>query len=433
MGGAEHLGETVEGLLRGNESFAAYQRHVFGPIIDVRLDGRRIGDLPPTLGFTREVGKSVDEVVSVANVLVSQGHSDVALLKGEGPDFVAQTSAGRLLIEHTRAFTGYQEGSQGYLNRGMTGYRETSDYAAAVGNLSILISMERSAQAVTPIEAIEDPRPRGFLSKADAQKIMLEIRDLGVAGYFAAHADGEEHLIADTDAKTLAKYRATISASEALAPATRGIQLCFRMWKPGRMSLLDGCLVALEDKLEAVKRYVDAPDWLVIQVIDGGGEWAYDLADGAPEALGPFRKVLILYWHLWQPYVASWTFEGDKIVTDIPVLPPVPDMTDHRLHAWAQAVDDAMEERSVAAIVAANGDADVPKRFSSPIQIEWYRRWRGRFPWVTCVSNGNGIRMRFWIAGDWDRGEVVDVDREDVGEAADKIWAFIVVDGDTGS
>jgi len=37
--------ETVDALLRGNQSFAAYQSHVFAPIVDVRLDGQRIGDL----------------------------------------------------------------------------------------------------------------------------------------------------------------------------------------------------------------------------------------------------------------------------------------------------------------------------------------------------------------------------------------------------
>jgi len=95
----------------------------------------------------------------VANVLLLEDYGDVALMKGESPDFVAETSKGRLLIEHTRALTGYQEGSQGYLSRGMVAYRETAPYATAVGNLSILLTMERSAEDVTPIEALEDPRP----------------------------------------------------------------------------------------------------------------------------------------------------------------------------------------------------------------------------------------------------------------------------------
>ena len=157
--------ETIEALLRGNQSFAAYQSHVFGPILDVRLDGQRIGDLPPTLGFTRDVDKSIGEVVSVANVLVQQGCTDVALTKGESPDFVADTSTGRLLIEHTRALTGYQEGSQGFLTRGMAAYRETAPYAAAVGNLSILLTPERSAEPVTPVEALHDPSPRGYITE----------------------------------------------------------------------------------------------------------------------------------------------------------------------------------------------------------------------------------------------------------------------------
>jgi hypothetical protein len=417
--------ETVDALLRGNQSFAAYQSHVFAPIVDVRLDGQRIGDLPPTLGFTRDVDKSVGEVVSVANVLLLEDYGDVALMKGESPDFVAETSKGRLLIEHTRALTGYQEGSQGYLSRGMVAYRETAPYATAVGNLSILLTMERSAEDVTPIEALEDPRPRGYISKSDAQKMMTEIRELAAAGYFAAHADGEQHTVADADAKTLAKYRATVQASEALPPGSPGIQLAFRMWKPGKMSLLDGCVFALEEKFETVEGYAEKPDWLVIQVMDNGGEWAYDLTAGLPESLGPFRKVLVLYWHLWEPYVATWTVEGDTIVAEVPELAPIPDDTDHRLHEWARAVDDAIRERRMTAILAASCDADVPKRSSTPKQVDWHRRWRGRYPWVTCMSNRDSIRMRFWMADDWDGGEIVDMDPAAIGEAADRIWTFV--------
>jgi hypothetical protein len=425
--------ETIDALLRDNQSFAAYQGRVFGPIVDVRLDGHRIGDLPPTLGFTRDADQSVGEVVSVANVLVLQGYADVALTKGESPDFIAETSVGRLLIEHTRALTGYQEGSQGYLNRGMAAYREAPPHAAAVGNLSILLTMERSAEAVTPLEALEDPRPRGYITKSDAQRMMAEIRGLGAAGYFAAHADGEQHTIADADAKTLAKYRATVQASEALPPGSPGIQLAFRMWKPAKMSLLDGCVFALEEKFETVEKYAERPEWLVIQVMDNGGEWAYDLTVGLPETLGPFRKVLILYWHLGEPYVATWTAEGDTIVAEVPKLAPIPDDTDHRLHDWAGAVDEAMRERRMTAMLAANSNTDIPKRCTSPKQVEWYRRWRGRYPWVTCMSNGDSIRMRFSMADNWDGGEVVDVNPNDIAEAADRVWAFVFPSVDAAS
>lgn len=423
---AQGQAETIDALLRNDQAFAAYQGQEFEPIVDVRLDGRRIGDFSPTLGFTRDVDKSVGEVVSVANVLVAQGYAEIALSKGESPDFAAETPAGRLLIEHTRALTGYQEGSQGYLNRGMALYRETEAYSEAVGNLSILLVMERSAEPVTPIEALEDPRPRGHISKTDAQRMMAEIRRLGAAGYFAALADGKQHAIADGDAEMLAKYRVTVQASEALPPATPGIQLAFRMWKPGKMSLLDGCAFALEEKFEAVEGYANKPDWLVIQVIDNGGEWSYDLADGVPESLGPFSKVLVLYWHLWQPFVATWTAEGDGITSEVRELPPILDTTDHRLHAWAKEVNEAMQRRRLAAIIAAGSDDDVPKQCFYPTQVDWYRRWRGRFPWVTSVSNGERIRMRFWMADNWEGGEVLDMDPTDIEGAAGRIWAFVV-------
>ena len=312
-------GETIDALLRV-PGFAAYEGPMYRDIIGIRLDGlnlrrvgERIGDLPPDFGFINDIRNSRLEVISVANVLVSQGLQDTTLVKRERPDFVAETPAGRILIEHTRAFTGYQEGSIDYLFRGMASLRGDAGFMSAIGDLNVIVTIERSATYVAPLEALEDPRPKGFLGKRDAQNILAEFRRLAEAGYFCQRAGSPRQHVSDVDAPTLAKFRSTIQVDEDTSPESVGVHVGMHMWKPGKMSLLEACLWNIDEKTEAVGKYPEVPDWLVIQVVDLGGEWVYDLADRIPDTLGPFRKVFVLYWHDWRRYVASWSADADGI------------------------------------------------------------------------------------------------------------------------
>lgn len=86
----------------------------------LRRTGRRIGELPPDFGLTEDVENGSQEIVTVANVLAFRGYPTVTLAKRERPDFEVNMPDGPLYIEHTRAFTGYQRGSEKNLHEGVS-------------------------------------------------------------------------------------------------------------------------------------------------------------------------------------------------------------------------------------------------------------------------------------------------------------------------
>jgi hypothetical protein len=53
--------------------------------------------------------------------------------------------------------------------------------------------------------------------------------------------------------------------------------------------------------------------------------------------------------------------------------------------------------------------------------------------WVTCESNDERVRAYFWTEGEWENRRTEDLDPNDLANAAERIWNFIVPGVDTAS
>jgi hypothetical protein len=168
--------DTIDALMQ-IPGFAAYEGNAFRRILDIVLDGdkllqtgRRIGDLPYDFGLTEDVRNAREEIISVANVAALLGSPTSTVVKGERPDFSIVMPAGTFAAEHTRAFTGYQKGSEEQFYRDVQSLNGDADLRTKIGNLSILLTVERSAVERTPVEVIEDPVPQGFIGTATFER-----------------------------------------------------------------------------------------------------------------------------------------------------------------------------------------------------------------------------------------------------------------------
>jgi hypothetical protein len=258
--------------------------------------------------------------------------------------------------------------------------------------------------------------------------MLAEIRTLVDNGYFQSRAGTGSQVIATAGAPTLEKFRATADVDEAISAEHVGIHPSVRMWKPGQLSLFAECVERIADKTKKAAKYTSMPEWLIIQVVAPPDVFAYDLSEHEMKSLGPFQKVFVLHWHIdGLPYLANWTVGADgAIVPDIPELAIIEEPYDEPLHEWADAVERVLEPRRILAWLKAGSGDEVPKRTTSPLGVQWYRRWHGRYPWVTCESNGERIRAYFWTEGDWANRETADVDPDEVAGTAEQIWDFIV-------
>ena len=225
--------------------------------------------------------------------------------------------------------------------------------------------------------------------------MVAEIREPANRGYFQSLVGNGTQAVVVDSFPTLAKFRATVDVDTAAAEAHIGIQVFTRLWKPGRLSLFSACFKCIEDKASKVSKYPITPDWLVIQAVAPPDIFAFDLAQYEMKTLGPFKKVFILYPYIdGRFYLATYIVDADrKIKAEIPELPEIEDPNDEPLHDWAAAVDETLEPRRIQIWLADHSDVNVPKMTCSPMQVQWYRKWMGPHPWVTC----NRVSLKYLI------------------------------------
>jgi len=342
---------TISELLK-IPGFAVYQGAAYRDIVDIIVDGkklrwpgRRIGDLPPDFGLTEDILNGPGEIASVANVLAFLGFPDATLIKDERPDFFVDISGGRVGIEHTRAFTGYQEGSEDRFYEGIAELRADTVFGSMVEGLTISLVIERSPVARTPIDVLENPEPQGFLGNRDVAEIIAQLRALADRGYFRGLIGEGRQAVAVDDAPTLLKFRATIDVDVPTSAIDAGLYASITMWKPGRMSLFKALCLNIVDKTEKAAKYPILPDWLVIQVVAPPDVFDYDLADNVMPDLGPFKKVFVVYPHVdGQMYFAVYTAcAGGTVNAEIPGLAVMEIPDDAELRERASAVQRVLE------------------------------------------------------------------------------------------
>jgi hypothetical protein len=432
-------GRTIDELLQV-PGFAAYQGSAYRGIVDIVLDGkklrwpgRRIGDLPTNFGLTEDLINGPGEIMSVANVLAFLGHPNTTLIKDERPDFFVDMPDGRVGIEHTRAFTGYQKGAEDRFYEGIVELRADVDFRGKIDGLAISLVIERSHIVRTPIDVLENPEPEGFIGNRDVTDIMAQLRALADRGYFQALVGRGRQAVTADDAPALVKFHATVDVDVPASEVDAGLNAWITMWKPGRMSLFKALGLNIVDKTEKATKYPVQPDWLVVQVVAPPEVFDYDLADHPMSSLGPFKKVFVVYPHIdGHMYFAVYSAAADGTIrAEIPELPILELPYDAELHEWAKAVEHALELRRIGAYLKGKSDDGVPKMTSDPMQVQWYRKWLGPYPWVLCQTREDRIAMCFWNADNWDGRHVECVDPDDIDGAAERIWDFIVPKGDT--
>jgi hypothetical protein len=402
--------------------FAAYQGPYYGAILNLRLNGKRIGLLPPHLGLNQT---DRAETIAVGNVLVCKGIFDANLIKRERPDFDVVTFDSRLYVEHTRVFPGCQSDSAEFARNEVGALMSDAEFAANLGHQTAVITIDHSAVPVTPIEAVAEPCPLEHVSKNEARAMVREIQDLAATGFFSRACGGPTIEIKPHEGKTLAKYRAECVVGVATSPQHVGLSLMTRRFMPGKVSLFEVVQRQIEKKRADAREYLVTPDWLVVQVVQQADEFSYDLGEDTQYELSPYRKVLVVHWHAGQPYVAEWTAEPDGNVSiKIPDLPEIVQPSDEPLPAWARRVYDALDRSRIQAL-RENEPHRQAEMTLDPLTVQWYRKWMGPNPWVMCSTHEGMIRMRFWIAGDWEGRETIDVDPDDIEAAAERIWNFL--------
>lgn len=423
----------IRDLISTDASFAAYEGPFFRPILDIQLNGTAIGDLDSkTLGLPDCTALDREEIVSVANVLAVVGYADANMEKaarGHAPDFLVESPrAGKLYVEHTRAVHEcVNDSAHLFLHDAATLTQDTT-FAAAIDGLIILVTVEHSAIPVGPLDALTRSCPGEHMTRREASSALAELRTLAASGYFKAVCGAERaSLIPGDKAPTLARFRAEAHVGPKLDGSSGTFQPSSRRYMPRRMSLWELCRGALGKKTLPPPGYVTAkspPAALVIHVTVGTHELDYDLDEHETPDITPFKHVGIALWHNWSLIVAGWSRSEDGgLRTFAPPLPPIPDATDHDLHAWADDVEDLLLSRWYREGLSGQR---LPNIFITPVQVMWYRKWFGPGRWVNCERSSDKIIAQFWFAADRANVDTRTFAINEPLAASEAIWQFVV-------
>src|SRR5579863_9017616 len=152
---------TIDQLLRSDASFAAYEGWRYGPILNLRLDGKRIGTLPSDFGFgdlhqPDVARKKADELLAVANTLVTLGTTIADLHPSERPDFIVSIASGsELLIEVTDVVSPCRNDSvKNVMHEVRQAVESDSSLKGALKGRSVLVTLQHTATEILPMDAL---------------------------------------------------------------------------------------------------------------------------------------------------------------------------------------------------------------------------------------------------------------------------------------
>jgi len=420
---------SIEDRLKNDESFAAYEGFKFEAILNLSLEGKRIGDLPADLAlFARfppnSAQQKLDETIALANVLRAVGFTEANLQLRERPDFLVQTPKQTLLVEVAEVLPGCQRDSVNLIQRAVSDALVSDmTLSSKLGNLVILLTIQHTATAVGPLEALSADCPGDHVSKSDARAMGEEILGLVSIGYFGGIPRNTKTPIPESAAKKLAKYHATAYVGSAVNGQPPGVTIFSTRFTPRQTSLYYAVVEQLNEKREQVKTYQDRTDWLVLCAVEKGGRFEYDL-NGKSFDIEPFKAVFLIIWRSWTPYVAAWRAADGAVKPTIPSLPDerAESGEDRSFHEWAKSVDATLLK-----LARSNKHARL-KLFLSPVSAQWYQQWLGPYRWATCErrrGQPGKVRLLLWTNGAWEGRQDSTHEMKDVDLIASLIWGYL--------
>jgi len=257
------------------------QRPSFTAAADVRVDGVRLGEIPPVmLTASRNefrFAKTTLETRILAHALTAAGYRDLDVHKREGPDFAVRLGDGRTI--HVEVAELHEPISAEWSNNTARVHIEANDALDAD-------QAQQQKLAGTQLEF----KMRALPTSANARRIASEIGRYIAAGAFE-----------DVPERTLA----TIDGTYPLMAAHMRVY-----WAPLRKSRHNLAvqadahsfdelgLVSVAEKVLTRKRsltYEVRPEWLVLGVTDSRGSFGASVAHFArhPPAIAPFERVFI--------------------------------------------------------------------------------------------------------------------------------------------
>ncbi len=257
------------------------QRSSFTAAADVRVDGVRLGEIPPAmLTASRNefrYDKPTLETRILAHALTTAGYRDLDVHKRERPDFGVRLEDGRTI--HVEVAELHEPMSAEWSNNTARVHIEANDALDAD-------TAQQQKLAGTQLEL----KIRALPTSANARRIASEIGRYIAAGAFE-----------DAPARTLA----TIDGTYPLMAAHVRVYRAPLRGSRGHLAVQADAhsfdelgLVSVAEKVLTRKRaltYEVQPEWLVLGVTDSRGTFGASVAYFAqhPPAIAPFERVLI--------------------------------------------------------------------------------------------------------------------------------------------
>lgn len=184
---------TIDQLL-SDASFAAYEGWRYGPIVNLRLNGKRIGTLPSDFGFggvyqADAARKKADELLAVGNTLVTLGMTIADLRPSERPDFIVSIASGsELLVEVADVVSPCRNDSvKNVMQEVHQAVESNSSLKGALEGRSVFVTLQHTATTILPMDALTDDCPGDHINRSASRKLVTEIVDFIRRGDIATH------------------------------------------------------------------------------------------------------------------------------------------------------------------------------------------------------------------------------------------------------
>lgn len=273
---------TMDALI-ANGRMNPRQQPAFAAAADVRVDGVRLGEIPPVMLTSSpnefRYDKTTLETRILAHALTAAGFHDFEATKRERPDFRLTLADGRTM--HVEVAELHEPTSAEWTNNTARIHIESND------------ALDADAEQLKKLIGAQlEFRVRMLPTSAKARSIAREIGRYIAAGGFAALP---ERTLASVD-PAYPHMAAHLSAYRAPLRGSRG-----HLAVEADAHSFDGlALVPVAHKVLARKRelkYDVQPEWLVLGVTDSRGSFgaSLDYLAHRPPAIVPFERVFIHY------------------------------------------------------------------------------------------------------------------------------------------